>query len=91
MKTLNGDSASQNGSIANREDGGKVPAGGKTLDFSQAELPFTNFASVQEVREKDRMSVAVADPTVTTIASDTRPGAPSISDYYSLAKKQGQR
>ena len=89
MKTLNGDSPSHGSSIANREEAGQVHVGGKTLDFSQAELPFSNFASVQETREKDRMSAA--DPAVTTIASDTRPGAPSISDYYSLAKRQGQR
>ena len=88
MKTLGGESASRSGSATGQnEDPGRGNPAAKTLDFTQAELPFTNFASVQETREKERM-----DPAGTTIASDnTKPGAPSISDYYSLAKRQGHR
>ena len=82
MKTLNGESPDE-ASLAKKS----ATAGG-TLDFTKAELPFTNFASVQETREINRMDQNVAETITTSQGGETRPGHPSISDYYSLAKRQ---
>lgn len=75
--TLGGESPSLNNSLE-ADDRKKTTV--KVYDFSSAELPFSNFASVQEKRDRE---------AVTTIGTNQveEVRGPSVQEYYSLARR----